>query len=178
MQLLDRKQALAVLPLWRLGFRAFFLAGAVFALLAIALWALALQGAVSLVTVPGGMLAWHRHEMPFGFALAIIAGFLLTAVQNWTGRPGLSGRPLIALFGLWLAARLAWFVPVPPGVLIGLQLAFVGLFIVQMARQLISARQRNNYPILLVLALLAAFLSLFRTRKNFVSDSVIVEGEK
>ncbi|MFY1021871.1 NnrS family protein, partial [Ectopseudomonas khazarica] len=49
MQLLDRKQALAVLPLWRLGFRAFFLAGAVFALLAIALWALALQGAVSLV---------------------------------------------------------------------------------------------------------------------------------
>ena len=100
MQLLDRKQALAVLPLWRLGFRAFFLAGAVFALLAIALWALALQGAVSLVAVPGGMLAWHRHEMPFGFALAIIAGFLLTAVQNWTGRPGLSGRPLIALFGL------------------------------------------------------------------------------
>ena len=51
MQLLDRKQALAVLPLWRLGFRAFFLAGAVFALLAIALWALALQGAVSLVAV-------------------------------------------------------------------------------------------------------------------------------
>ena len=160
MQLLDRKQALAVLPLWRLGFRAFFLAGAVFALLAIALWALALQGAVSLVAVPGGMLAWHRHEMPFGFALAIIAGFLLTAVQNWTGRPGLSGRPLIALFGLWLAARLAWFVPVPPAILIGLQLAFVGLFIAQMARQLISARQRNNYPILLVLALLALCQSL------------------
>ncbi|MGG2399575.1 NnrS family protein [Pseudomonas sp. SH1-B] len=160
MQLLDRKQALAVPPLWRLGFRAFFLAGALFALLAIALWALALQGLASPSSIPGGMLAWHRHEMPFGFGLAIIAGFLLTAVQTWTGQPGLSGRPLILLFGLWLAARLVWFVPVQLSVLIGLQLAFVGLFIAQMARQLISARQRNNYPILLVLSLFALCQSL------------------
>lgn len=154
MQLLDRQQALAIAPLWRLGFRPFFLAGALFALLAVALWAAALHGLAS-PAVSGGLLAWHRHEMPFGFGLAIIAGFLLTAVQNWTGRPGLSGRPLIALFGLWLAARLAWFVPMPLAVLIALQLAFIGLFIAQMARQLIAARQRNNYPILLVLSLLA-----------------------
>uniref|UniRef100_A4XYB4 NnrS family protein n=1 Tax=Ectopseudomonas mendocina (strain ymp) TaxID=399739 RepID=A4XYB4_ECTM1 len=154
MQLLDRQQALAIAPLWRLGFRPFFLAGALFALLAVALWAAALHGLAS-PAVSGGLLAWHRHEMPFGFGLAIIAGFLLTAVQNWTGRPGLSGRPLIALFGLWLAARLAWFAPMPLAVLIALQLAFIGLFIAQMARQLIAARQRNNYPILLVLSLLA-----------------------
>ncbi|MFY1054573.1 NnrS family protein, partial [Ectopseudomonas khazarica] len=64
MQLLDRKQALAVLPLWRLGFRAFFLAGAVFALLAIALWALALQGAVSLVG--GGRGGGGRGGPPRG----------------------------------------------------------------------------------------------------------------
>lgn len=93
--------------------------------------------------------------MPFGFGLAIIAGFLLTAVQNWTGHPGLSGRPLITLFGLWLAARLAWFTSVPLPLLIAMQLAFIGLLIAQMARQLIAARQRNNYPILLVLCLLA-----------------------
>lgn len=154
MQLLDRQQALAIAPLWRLGFRPFFLAGALFALLAIALWAAALHG-LTRPALSAGLLAWHRHEMPFGFGLAIIAGFLLTAVQNWTGRPGLSGRPLIALFGLWLAARLAWFVPMPTAVLIALQLAFIGLFIAQMARQLIAARQRNNYPILLVLSLLA-----------------------
>lgn len=154
MQLLDRQQALAIAPLWRLGFRPFFLAGALFALLAVALWSAALHG-LTRPALSAGLLAWHRHEMPFGFGLAIIAGFLLTAVQNWTGRPGLSGRPLIALFGLWLAARLAWFVPMPLAVLIALQLAFIGLFIAQMARQLIAARQRNNYPILLVLSLLA-----------------------
>ncbi|WP_192984617.1 NnrS family protein [Pseudomonas sp. EggHat1] len=159
MQLLDRQQALAIAPLWRLGFRPFFLAGALFALLAVALWAAALHGLTNLA-VPGGMLAWHRHEMPFGFGLAIIAGFLLTAVQIWTGRPGLSGRPLIALFGFWLAARLAWFAPVPLPVLIILQLAFIGLFIAQMAHQLIAAKQRNNYPILLVLSLLALYQSL------------------
>ena len=159
MQLLDRKRALAIAPFWRLGFRPFFAAGALFAVLAIALWAAALHGLTN-PAVPGGMLAWHRHEMPFGFGLAIIAGFLLTAVQTWTGSPGLSGRPLVALFGLWLAARLVWFFPVPLALLIALQLAFIGLFIAQMARQLITARQRNNYPILLVLSLLALCQSL------------------
>ncbi|RMH84556.1 NnrS family protein [Pseudomonas sp. AOB-7] len=154
MQLLDRNRALAIAPLWRLGFRPFFLAGALLALLAVALWAAVLQGLLSAPQVPGGLLAWHRHEMPFGFALAIIAGFLLTAVQTWTGRPGLSGRPLIALFALWLAARLVWFLPLALGVLIAAQLAFVALLLAQLARQLIAARQRNNYPILLVLSLL------------------------
>lgn len=154
MQLFDRNRALAIAPLWRLGFRPFFLAGALLALLAVALWAAVLQGLLSAPQVPGGLLAWHRHEMPFGFALAIIAGFLLTAVQTWTGRPGLSGRPLIALFALWLAARLVWFLPLALGVLIAAQLAFVALLLAQMARQLIAARQRNNYPILLVLSLL------------------------
>ncbi|MGQ7959225.1 NnrS family protein [Pseudomonas sp. SP16.1] len=154
MQLFDRNRALAIAPLWRLGFRPFFLAGALLALLAVALWAAVLQGLLSAPQVPGGLLAWHRHEMPFGFALAIIAGFLLTAVQTWTGRPGLSGRPLIALFALWLAARLVWFLPLALGVLIAAQLAFVALLIAQLARQLIAARQRNNYPILLVLSLL------------------------
>jgi uncharacterized protein involved in response to NO len=154
MQLLDRNRALAIAPLWRLGFRPFFLAGALLALLAVALWAAVLQGLLSAPQVPGGLLAWHRHEMPFGFALAIIAGFLLTAVQTWTGRPGLSGRPLIALFALWLAARLVWFLPLALGVLIAAQLAFVALLLAQLARQLIATRQRNNYPILLVLSLL------------------------
>ena len=175
MQLLDRKRALAIAPFWRLGFRPFFVTGALFALLAVALWAAVLHGLTS-PAVPGGMLAWHRHEMPFGFGLAIIAGFLLTAVQNWTGRPGLSGRPLIALFGLWLAARLVWFIPVPLALLIALQLAFIGLFIAQMARQLIAARQRNNYPILLVLSLLALCQSLTLAGLALGDDSLQRRG--
>lgn len=155
MQLTERKQALAIAPLWRLGFRPFFLFGALFALLAVGFWGAALQGLGGLVQPAGGLLAWHRHEMLFGFGLAIIAGFLLTAVQTWTGTPGLSGRPLGLLFSLWLTARLAWFVPLPLVLLIVLQLAFTLLFITRMARQLIAARQQRNYPVLLVLIFLA-----------------------
>jgi uncharacterized protein involved in response to NO len=72
-------------------------------LVALLLWVGVLTGA--LACPPGGMLAWHRHEMLYGFAAAIIAGFLLTAVQNWSGIPGLSGRALqvCSCFGCWAA---------------------------------------------------------------------------
>lgn len=93
MQLRDRRRELAIAPLWRLGFRPFFLAGSAFALLAVAAWLGVLSGLLQGWQPTGGWLAWHRHEMPFGFAVAIVAGFLLTAVQNWTGQPGLAGRP-------------------------------------------------------------------------------------
>ena len=73
MQVLERSQALAIAPLWRLGFRPFFLGGALFALLAMAAWVAALSGWLVLQPL-GGWLVWHRHEMPFGFGLAIIAG--------------------------------------------------------------------------------------------------------
>jgi uncharacterized protein involved in response to NO len=80
----------AAAPVFSLGFRPFFLAGAGFGAIAVGLWAVWLYGHLPTAQPPGGMLAWHRHEMPFGFAGAIIAGFLLTAVPNWTGRPGRS----------------------------------------------------------------------------------------
>ena len=93
-QVIDRNKALAIPPLFRLGFRPFFLGGAVLALLAIPVWLLAWHGWLSGWNPAGGWLAWHRHEMLFGFGLAIVAGFLLTAVQNWTGQPSLSGKPV------------------------------------------------------------------------------------
>ena len=79
MQVLERSQALAIAPLWRLGFRPFFLGGALFALLAMAAWVAALNGWLAPQPL-GGWLAWHRHEMPFGFGLAIIAGFLVSVL--------------------------------------------------------------------------------------------------
>jgi uncharacterized protein involved in response to NO len=154
MQITDLKQEPATLPLWRLGFRPFFLAGSVFALLALPLWWLALNGHVAWQPA-GGWLAWHRHEMLFGFAAAIVTGFLLTAVQNWTGRPSLSGPPLAALAGLWLAARLAWLLDAPPALLLPLELAFLPLVALVMARLLWVVRQARNYPVVLVLLLLA-----------------------
>lgn len=141
--------------LWALGFRPFFLGGSLFALIALLLWGGTLAGALS-PTPPGGMLAWHRHEMLFGFAVAIIAGFLLTAVQNWSGIPGLAGRPLQALFLLWLLGRLAWFMPLPAWLLVSIQGSFLPLVAVALARPIILRRLRNNYPIVGLILLIAA----------------------
>ncbi|NIF19851.1 NnrS family protein [Pantoea sp. Cy-639] len=141
--------------LWALGFRPFFLAGSVFALLALALWGAVLVGALP-PTPTGGTLAWHRHEMLFGFAVAIVAGFLLTAVQNWSGLPGLSGRPLQGLFLLWLLARASWFLPIPAWLLVLVHGAFLPLVAVALARPIIQRRLRNNYPIVALVLLLAA----------------------
>ncbi|MDM8349998.1 NnrS family protein [Pseudomonas sp. sp1636] len=156
MQVLDRRKALAISPLWRLGFRPFFLGGCLFALLAIPLWLAAYSGWMGEWQPAGGWLAWHRHELLFGFALAIIAGFLLSAVQTWTGQPGLQGRPLTALALLWLAARLAWLGDLPLPLLAVLELAFPLAVAAVMARSLWQARQKRNYPIVAVLLLLTA----------------------
>ena len=153
MLIVDKRTALAIPPLLRLGFRPFFLLGSLLAALAIPLWIVAWLGGWHSLQPQGGWLAWHRHEMAFGFAGAIIAGFLLTAVQNWTGRPGLSGRPLGALVVLWLLARAAWWQPWAPLLLLS-NLAFFAAVVAVMARQLWAVRQTRNYPIVGVLLLL------------------------
>lgn len=140
--------------LWALGFRPFFLAGSAFALVALLLWGAVLTGIVQ-PTPAGGMLAWHRHEMLFGFAVAIVAGFLLTAVQTWSGMPGLSGRPLQGLFLLWLLGRVCWFVPLPSWLLITLHGAFLPLVALALARPIVIRRLRNNYPIVVLVMVLA-----------------------
>jgi uncharacterized protein involved in response to NO len=88
------------------GFRPFFLGAALWACIAIALWLSALSGEIAL-TGDYGARAWHAHEMLFGFSSAVLAGFLLTAVPNWTGRLPVSGLPLLYLFLLWSAGRAA-----------------------------------------------------------------------
>lgn len=160
MQLLDRSKALKITPFLRLGFRPFFFFGCVLAALVVPLWLLALNGYFGGWQPTGGWLAWHRHELLFGFVGAIIAGFLLTAVQTWTGVPGLSGRWLLGLTGVWLAARLAWFVPVPESVFLLLNGVFFPLVALQMARSVWPVRQVRNYPLVLVLLVLSALNAL------------------
>ncbi|MDD2047669.1 NnrS family protein [Pseudomonas putida] len=156
MQVLDRRKALAIVPLLRLAFRPFFLAGCGLALLAVPLWLAALNGSLGDWQPAGGWLAWHRHELLFGFGLAIIAGFLLTAGQTWTGQPGLSGTPLAALALLWLAARIAWLANLPWPLLALLELAFPLTVALLMGAMLWRVRQKRNYPVVLVLLLLTA----------------------
>lgn len=156
MQVLDRRKALSIHPLWRLGFRPFFLGGCLFALFAVPLWLAALSGWLGEWHPAGGWLVWHRHELLFGFAMAIVAGFLLSAVQTWTGRPGLHGRPLLLLAGVWLLARLAWLSDLPLAWLSVLELAFPLAMAAVMARTLWLVRQKRNYPVVALLLLLAA----------------------
>ncbi|WP_411380620.1 NnrS family protein [Pseudomonas sp. MPB26] len=154
MQVLDRRKAMSITPLFRLAFRPFFLGACGLAALAIPLWLLALGGGAGTWQPAGGWLAWHRHELLFGFGLAIIAGFLLTAVQTWTGRPGVSGTPLALLAALWLAARLGWLLDAPWPLLALMELSFPLAVAGVMGWTLWKVRQTRNYPIVLVLVLL------------------------
>lgn len=142
--------------LFSYGFRPFFLGGAAWAALAMALWIAALPGAAA----PGGAYGaanWHMHEMLFGFASAVLTGFLMTAVPNWTGRMPVSGRPLMALAGLWLAGRLA--LTFPPGPLwpaVLLEALFLPVMAAVFLREIAAGRKWRDLKVVGLLAVIAA----------------------
>jgi uncharacterized protein involved in response to NO len=137
-------------PLWRLGFRPFYLLAAAFASVAVPAWVLAYLGL--LPDEPVNLL-WHVHEMVFGFAVAVVAGFLLTAVQNWTGLPTPRGRSLQALVLLWIAGRCA-ALGAPALLYAVVDVAFLFALAGAILRLLLRADNRRNLPICLVIALL------------------------
>ena len=146
--------------LFELAFRPFFLLGAVFALFAALPWMLNLHGMVFNPHI--NAMWWHSHEMIFGFALAIIMGFLLTAAQNWTGVPSPRDVPLMVLVGLWLLPRL--FLPfahsLPIGVLMASDvLAGAGVALV-LARMVFKAKQWRNLPFALMVGMLTVLNGL------------------
>ncbi|ENY70575.1 Heme/copper membrane protein [Aeromonas diversa CDC 2478-85] len=158
-QILDSERETAIPPLLRLGFRPFFLLGAGFSVLAMLLWWLQLTGHLALPAL-SNPLWWHAHEMLFGFGSAIVAGFLLTAVQNWTGFPGVRGAPLGAIVTLWLVPRL--LLPLLGNdnwLLMACDLLWLPLAAFYLARPMVQVRQWRNLffvPLLLVLTLLNA----------------------
>src|ERR671932_765995 len=97
---------LAGLPVFSLGFRPFYLLAGLAAVLAVPSWALAYLGLLPLEPALPATL-WHLHEMLFGYTVAVLVGFLYTAVPNWTGRPTPKGTVLAGLAGLWLLGRIA-----------------------------------------------------------------------
>ncbi len=152
---LQKRPPLAGWAPFALGFRPFFLAAGVYSVLLMFLWLLALNGKVQLGAL--SPFVWHAHEMLFGFTVAVIAGFLLTAVQNWTGIRTLSGPPLAGLFLLWLAGRLSFLLPgLPVGWVALLDLLFLPVLAVMLAIPIIKARQPYNTPFPLMLLVLAA----------------------
>ncbi len=138
------------------GFRPFFFGAAVWATLSMALWVPMLSGTLTLPTA-FDPVSWHAHEFLFGYLSAVAAGFLLTAVPNWTGRLPIVGWSLGGLFALWVAGRIAVAVSVtlPPLVVAVVDIAFpvtVGLVI---AREIVAGRNWRN---LIVLGMLAVFI--------------------
>jgi uncharacterized protein involved in response to NO len=139
-------------PVFALGFRPFYLLAASFAFVAIPVWIAVYAGFTS---IPATDLLWHVHEMVFGFAMAVVAGFLLTAVQNWTAIPTLRGRALQGLALLWLAGRCAALSG--PSILFWtLDVAFPLVLALYLLRLLLRANNRRNLPICVILGLLAA----------------------
>src|SRR5262245_3664982 len=113
MNAIPRLKAYSGPALLSYGFRPFFFFGACYTALAIALWLPLFEGEIKLATVFAPR-DWHVHEMLFGYVAAVLTGFLLTAIPNWTGRLPLQGAPLLALVVVWFAGRLAiaWSAPV------------------------------------------------------------------
>jgi len=145
MQITDLQKEQKITPLLRLGFRPFFLSGAVFSIVAIILWLLMYKGAVNLLPLGGGYW-WHIHEMIFGFGCAIIAGFLLTAVQNWTGVRGAQGSTLLILFLLWLVGRVVVLFPSLLGEVLTtiIDLSFLPVVAFVLAKPIIAIKQYRN----------------------------------
>ncbi|PSU60388.1 NnrS family protein [Photobacterium aphoticum] len=162
MQILDNEKEQKILPLFRLAFRPFFLAASVFSVVAMLMWALFWSGKLSPVGwMYNNPIWWHGHEMLFGFTGAIIVGFLLTAVQNWTGNPGVRGGKLAFIFGLWLVARIAFLIASPHWVWMVIDLLWMPLAAYFLAVPILIRKQWNNLFFVPLIVLMTALNALY-----------------
>eukprot|EP01030_Chromulinospumella_sphaerica_P027814 gene27814-28104_t len=140
------------LPLLSFGFRPFFLLGAIWAAIAVPLWVWSLLGGPA----AAAHRDWHVHEMLFGFLAAIVAGFLTTAVPNWTGRMPVIGAPLGGLVLMWFAGRVAMLFQAligPAAALI--DSIFLLVFAAVLFREVLTGRNWRNLPVCGLVAVLA-----------------------
>lgn len=147
-------------PLFSMGFRPFFLAAAVWAAAAVPVWVAALAGYLPTEHFDRD---WHAHEMLFGYLSGVIAGFLLTAVPNWTGRLPVTGAPLAGLAALWCAGRVAMLAPSFPAASY-VDSAFLFVFAAVIGREIIAGRNIRNVPVLILLTALGGANALSHLR--------------
>lgn len=137
-------------PILALGFRPFFLAAGVWALLAVPLWLAVLWGWLPAQPYYQGT-AWHAHSLLFGYGMAVIAGFLLTATRNWTGMATPTGASLAGLLALWLAGRVLPWLPVPGALIAAVDVAFPIVLALSLRRPLWSGPNPVNRVFLALL---------------------------
>ena len=134
--------------LFSYGYRPFFLGGALWAIAAMGLWIAAITGHITIAETYGAP-NWHAHEMLFGFASAVLAGFLLTAVPNWTGRLPVSGWPLAGLFALWCAGRIALLASDTIGVAVAatIDALFLPVLLAICTREVVAGRKWKDLKV-------------------------------
>jgi uncharacterized protein involved in response to NO len=144
------------IAVFNLGFRPFFLLAGISALLLIPLWIYVYTTGSDDFSYYGAV-SWHSHEMIFGYSVAVISGFLLTAVRNWTGLQTPGGTALVALVALWLAGRVSPFFAdtLPHWLIAVVDTAFLPVLAITIAIPLIRRRQKHNMVFLFVLAAMA-----------------------
>jgi uncharacterized protein involved in response to NO len=155
-----RPQSIALLSY---GFRPFFLGAALWAFVAMILWIGLVSGGWSFAGRYGAV-AWHAHEFLFGYIAAVMTGFLLTAIPNWTGRFPLQGRPLLALFALWLAGRAAMLATDQIGNAAAaiIDCVYLVTLTAVATREIIAGRNWRNLRVVVLVGLTAAANILFQ----------------
>lgn len=146
--------------LWRLGFRPFYLLASLFSAFSVLLWVTQYSGYLPAAYLQGAL--WHGHEMLFGYTMAVIAGFLLTAVRAWTSQPTPSGVPLMALAALWVLGRVLVLTPLDNTAAV-VNAAFPVAVAVAIGIPLLRSRNVRNYffvGLLLLLSVLVLALHL------------------
>lgn len=162
--------------LFSYGFRPFFLFATVFALGVVPVWLMVWRGALALEG-PFMPVAWHVHEMIFGYGAAVVAGFLFTAVPNWTGRMPTRGWPLIALLALWVVGRLACaglFGLSAPAVM-ALDVAFLVAVAAMIAREIVAGRNWRNLKVLVPVTFLAVANTMYHVEAMLYGPSPFAE---
>ena len=157
-------------PILAYGFRPFFLLAGIYAVLTVPIWVITLHGHdLSMMWLPAQI--WHAHEMIFGFIIAAVAGFLLTAIPSWTGRRGFAGAPLFGLVLIWIAGRVVMTITTSLGPLMVaiVDMAFIPALTVTILPALIRSGNRRN------LFFIALLVSLFAANLHFhLSGSLLV----
>lgn len=173
---IEKESAAIRFSLFQMGFRPFFLGACLYALFAVSLWMgiYHFQLEFDSLSFYQSLVNWHAHEMIFGYTMAVVAGFLLTAVKNWTGIQPADGVKLFFLFALWVMARVAPYMTASLLVVSSLDILFNLVLVVYLALPMVKARMWPNLSLIAttLLLLLAANLIFYLGLAGVIDDGV------